>query len=104
MRGPGTTPALMALRRPDVDEVAAAQIAYRGEAGHQRIARVHGGADGPLRDGTPQAQQRGAVVIRVERVRQVRVGVDEAWQQRGVSQVDHRGPGRNGPAYRNHLA
>ena len=53
MRGPGTTPASIALRRPDVDEVAGAHVAHGGEA-RQRACAARARWRGCACSGTPR--------------------------------------------------
>ena len=90
MRGPGTSPSLIARLQRDVRAAVRADVADRGEPGLERAPRVdrrpHGGIDRAQRH---RADDR----VRGAFAGDVRVGVDQARHHGGARQVDDLGSG-----------
>ena len=84
------------VAQSDVDEVLGADVAHRREARRECAPRVLRTIERLLGRETHHAVVDAAVVVLLELRGQVRVRIDEAWQQCGVSEVDHARAGRRG--------
>jgi hypothetical protein len=84
-----------------VDPVRGTHLAHRGDAGEQRAPGVGGGPQCLRWDRATQVVDGVAVPVVAHLDAQVRVGVDDARQQRGVAQLDDPRAGRHrqGAAY-----
>ncbi|MNY14894.1 hypothetical protein D3C86_1480830 [compost metagenome] len=75
------------------DAAAVAQIANGGEAGHQRLSRIHGGAVGVDRQAVGDPGQEAGLARDVGH--QMHMAVDQTGQDEAVALIDH---GRAGKA------
>jgi len=71
-----------------IDEVVRANIAHGGEPRLQSPSRVHGGVHGLLGGKAHQAVVDEVVIVLLELEREMRVRVDEAGENRRITQID----------------
>ena len=91
------------VAQSDVDEVAGADIAHRGEARFERALRVQRGRVRLLDRKAQHLLVERLVEILLKLAVQVRMRVDEARQQRRVAEIDHLGVRRRRAADRHDL-
>ena len=91
MRGPGNHAGVDRFHQRDVGEAGGADVAHRGEPGVERAPRV---ARAAQRGVGRQLAHRPRHPVALDVIRQVRVRVDQARQQRDVAEVDRLRAGR----------